>query len=82
MSTQRPRIGWTTDPADGTVGMAHATYPGQTTSLCGADTPFLGDPWPLAGQEWPSTYCRCPSCALRLDTKRPRWLHKHHFPSR
>ncbi|XAS75705.1 hypothetical protein V3G39_13730 [Dermatophilaceae bacterium Sec6.4] len=61
MSTKGPRIGWTTDPTGGAVGMAHATYPRQTISLSGAETPFLCDPWPRAGQEWPTPYSRCPS---------------------
>lgn len=79
MNTTEPRIGWARDPARDTAGMAHATYPGQATALCGATTPFLGEPWPPAGQEWPSTYARCPACARRLDTNRPRWVHEHHF---
>lgn len=41
---------------------------GQSASLCGSTTPFLGDLWPLAGEEWPASYCRCSSCARRLDT--------------
>lgn len=74
MNTERPRIGWAKDPAGHAVVMAHATYPGQATALCGATTPFLGEPWPRAGQEWPSAYSRCSSCARQLDTKHPRWL--------
>lgn len=70
MSAAGPRLGWTSDPNGGTTGMAHATCPGQSISLCGASTPFLGDLWPQAGQDWPSSFCRCASCARRLDAAR------------
>lgn len=64
------RIAWSLDPANNATGMAHATEAGQSTSLCGIDTPFLDGPWPQMGEEWSSAYCRCAACARRLDASR------------
>lgn len=70
ISSPRPRLAWTTDPLSGAVGLTHATYPGQTTALCGASTPFLDGPWPVIGQEWPASHSRCPPCARHLAAGR------------
>ncbi|XAS75088.1 hypothetical protein V3G39_10450 [Dermatophilaceae bacterium Sec6.4] len=62
-----PRIGWVSDPrGSGKIGMAHATYRGQSTALCGIATPYLGDSWPLPGKVWDRPYSRCSSCAHHL----------------
>lgn len=70
-ATSPPRIGWASNPQGrGPAGMAHATYSGQTTALCGIKTPYLGEEWPSADEEWPSRHGRCPVCAHRLYSGR------------
>lgn len=70
MSTtpQWPQMGWANGPPTKPEGMVHATYPGEHTALCGADTPQLGQPWPKTSEEWSFPYSRCPPCAHRLYT--------------